>query len=84
MWPFLIHKLNLLAVPHLAGISIYSRILGNLDASLPPFLPPASPPLAPPHAHALKMPKEAVVHNGDTSLMLILDKSGLPGSISGL
>lgn len=73
MWPFLMHKLNLLAVPHLAGISIYSRILGNLDASLPPFLPPASP-LPPHHAHALKMPKEDVVHNGDTSLMLILDK----------
>lgn len=35
-------------------------------------------------AHELEMPKEVVIHNGDTSLMLILDESGLPGSISGL
>lgn len=47
MRPFLVHKLNLLAVPDLAGISIYSRILGNPSQCLPPALPPAAVPLPP-------------------------------------
>ena len=46
-WPFLMHKLNLLAVSDLAGISIYSGILGNPSPCLPPGLPPAAVPLPP-------------------------------------